>query len=43
MDYLGKHYDRETYYFDMKLDKLENLPNSNWICFMIANEPIDKE
>lgn len=43
MDYLGKHLDRETYYFDMNLDKLENLPDSNWICFMIANEPIDKE
>ncbi len=43
MDYLGSHYDRKTYYFDLNLVKLENLPDSNWICFMIANEPIDKE
>lgn len=43
MDYLGRHYDRETYYFDLNLDKVENLPDSDWICFMIANEPIDSD
>ena len=43
MDYLGSHYDRETYYFDLNLDKIETLPDSNWICFMIANEQIETD
>lgn len=43
MDYLGSYYDRKTYYFDWNSDKTDNLPDSNWICFMIANEHIDKD
>jgi len=41
MKYLGSHYERKTFYFDLKKDSLESLPKENWICFIIANDPID--
>ena len=43
MKYLGKHWNRETYFLDLNDDYQEKLPNSNWVCFAIANTiPNDK-
>jgi len=38
MKYLGKYYERETFYLELKEGYENKLPNGNWICFAIANE-----
>ena len=38
MQKIGKYYERETYYLELKEGYENHLPNGNWICFAIANE-----
>lgn len=43
MIFLGAYFGRKVYYINTKEDYLNNLPNSNWICFAIANEKPNEE
>lgn len=38
MQNIGKHWNRETFYVQFDELKIDELPNSNWVCFAIANE-----
>ena len=38
MQKIGKYYERETYYLELKEGYENHLPNGNWICFAIAND-----
>ena len=40
---IGKYYERETYYLELREGYENYLPNGNWICFAIANEKPEKE
>jgi hypothetical protein len=42
MKYIGKHFNRKTYYLNLDGDYKSLIPANNWVCFMIANEKPDE-
>ena len=38
MQYIGKHFERETFYIHFDELQVDELPISNWVCLAIANE-----
>lgn len=43
MQYIGKYYGREVFYLDRQKGYLNELPNNNWQCLLIANGEYDKD
>lgn len=44
MEYIGKYYERNVYYFDLVLEAVNTVDQfDNWICFAIASKPYPKE
>jgi hypothetical protein len=43
MQNIGKHWNRETFYIQFDELTEDKLPTSNWVCFAIANEPVNEK